>query len=132
MARTEEFDRGEIINAIWAAQGKVSVAAQRLNCDPSTIFGYANRYVTVKDAIDAARKSWDEKLLDAAEIKLYDEVLQGRAWAVKYALGTKGKDRGYVERQEWTGKDGGAIPIEHSWRAVVEAAKGEDDGIDNA
>jgi hypothetical protein len=108
MARNEEFDRSEIINAIWTAQGKVSVAAKRLGCDPSTIFAYANRYSTVQDAINGARRSWDEQLLDVAEIKLYEQVIDGRAWAVKYALATKGKDRGYVERQEigGAGKDG--------------------------
>ena len=132
MARKEELDRGEIINAIWAAQGKVSVAASRLGCDPSTLFNYANKYVTVQEAINGARQSWDEKLLDAAEVKLYEQVMDGRAWAVKYALGTKGKDRGYVERQEIGGAGkGGAIPIELSWRAIVEDAKSETGDDDN-
>lgn len=111
MARKEEFDREEMINAIWGAQGKVSVAAQAVGCTPETVFAYARKYATVKDAIDQARSTWDEKLLDAAEVKLYEQVLDGRPWAVKYTLATKGKARGYVERQEVSGPDGGALHV---------------------
>ena len=118
MARKEEFDREEIINAIWLAQGKVSIAAKRVGCDPATIFAYARRYTTVQEAIDGARRSWDEQLLDAAEVKLYEQIMDGRAWAVRYALSTKGKDRGYVERSEWTGANGGALDVKLSWPVI--------------
>jgi hypothetical protein len=50
-------------------------------------------------------------MVDIAELKLRQQVQDGEAWAVKYILSTKGKSRGYVERQEVTGKDGGAIVI---------------------
>jgi hypothetical protein len=117
MARTESLDRGDLINAIWAAQGKVSIVAQRLSVDASTVFVYARKYQTVREAIDGARKSWDEKLLDAAEVKLYEHIMDGKPWAVKYALSTKGKDRGYTERKEYSGP--GGLPIELVWPSTV-------------
>jgi hypothetical protein len=51
---------------------------------------------------------------DNAESALYSAVLGGEAWAVCFYLKTQAKDRGYVERQEMTGKDGGAIQQEHA------------------
>ena len=115
MARPEAIDREELISAIWAAQGKVTVAAQRLGCTVRTIYNYANKYATVQNAIDEARAMWDEKLVDLAELKLFQEVNDGNAWAIKYALSTKGKHRGYVERQEHTGADGGALNVVVRW-----------------
>ncbi|HPV08969.1 MAG TPA: hypothetical protein PLD57_18030 [Aggregatilineales bacterium] len=115
MARPEAIDREELISAIWAAQGKVTVAAQRLGCTVRTIYNYANKYATVQNAIDEARAMWDEKLVDLAELKLFQEVNDGSAWAIKYALSTKGKSRGYVERQEHTGADGGALNVVVRW-----------------
>lgn len=115
MARPEAIDREELISAIWAAQGKVTVAAQRLGCTVRTIYNYAEKYSTVRNAIDEARAMWDEKLVDLAELKLFQEVNDGSAWAIKYALSTKGKSRGYVERQEVTGADGGALNVVVRW-----------------
>ena len=115
MARPEAIDREELISAIWAAQGKVTVAAQRLGCTARTIYNYANKYATVQNALDEARATWDEKLVDLAELKLFQEVNDGSAWAIKYALSTKGKSRGYVERQEVTGADGGALNVVVRW-----------------
>ena len=115
MARTEAIDREKLINAIWAAQGKITVAAQRMGCTVRTIYNYANKYATVQNAIDEARAMWDEKLVDLAELKLFQEVNDGSAWAIKYALSTKGKSRGYVERQEVTGADGGALNVVVRW-----------------
>ncbi len=115
MARPEAINREELISAIWAAQGKVTVAAQRLGCTVRTIYNYANKYATVQNAIDEARAMWDEKLVDLAELKLFQEVNDGNAWAIKYALSTKGKSRGYVERQEVTGADGGALNVVVRW-----------------
>ena len=37
--------------------------------------------------------------------------IRDRSWAVQFRLRTKAKHRGYVERTEVTGKDGGDLPI---------------------
>jgi len=47
-----------------------------------------------------------EILLDFAEAKLYDQIKNGNTTAIIFFLKTRGKKRGYVERQEITGADG--------------------------
>jgi hypothetical protein len=44
--------------------------------------------------------------------------MNGEPWAVAMVLKTIGKSRGYVERQEVTGADGGKVQIEYvnDWR----------------
>src|SRR5688500_9680883 len=97
---TEVLDREKLIHEIWANKGKVGLVAQRLGVTTATIYNYAKQYSTVKNAIDAARDHADELLVDTAELKLHTSVLAGEAWAVRYTLGTKGRNRGYVERSE--------------------------------
>lgn len=109
MARTESIDRAELINTIWKARGKVSIVARAFGVSTVTIYAYAKRYATVQAALDDSRAHDDALRVDRAELKLDDAVEDGAAWAVKYTLSTKGKARGYVERQEVTGKDGGPI-----------------------
>lgn len=52
-----------------------------------------------------------EEALDLGEAALIASVVKREPWAVKYLLSTQGKGRGYVERQEVTGKDGGDITV---------------------
>jgi len=47
--------------------------------------------------------------LDFAESQLYQQIKQGNTTATIFFLKTKGKKRGYIERQELTGKDGQAL-----------------------
>ena len=43
--------------------------------------------------------------LDMAETQLYKQIQNGNTIATIFYLKTKGKKRGYVERQEWAGVD---------------------------
>jgi len=56
MARTEEYKAKEVADAIRAANGVVRQAATALGCDPSTVYRYADRYVTVERAMNDARQ----------------------------------------------------------------------------
>ena len=61
------------------------------------------------------QKAWDEAretMLDNAETELYEQVVGGNTTALIFFLKTQGKSRGYIERQEFTGKDGGAVQIQ--------------------
>lgn len=112
---TETLNREELINEIWKQKGKVSLVARSLGVATRTIYNYATRYATVQKAIDDARLDFDEFLCDTAEVGLQKATIDREAWAVKYVLSTKGKDRGYVERQEHTGEGGGPIQYELTW-----------------
>ena len=47
--------------------------------------------------------------LDFAESSLHKQIKEGNTTATIFFLKTKGKKRGYIERQEITGKDGQAL-----------------------
>lgn len=100
-----KFTTQQVIAAIRETKGLVTRAAARLGCDPKTIRSYAARYPTVAEALREER----EGMTDVAELALYNAILKGEPWAVSLYLKTQGKQRGYVERVETTGKDGGPI-----------------------
>jgi len=53
-----------------------------------------------------------EGLIDLAESKLLENIKSGKTNEILFYLKTKGKYRGYVERQEITGADGMPNKIE--------------------
>ncbi len=59
-------------------------------------------FPSVKNAVDEAR----ECVTDLAESQLYKKIAEGDLTAIIFYLKTRGKARGYVERQELTGRDG--------------------------
>ena len=67
------------------------------------------KYVGDRPALGQVALDQREARVDRAESKLDDAVGKGEAWAVKYTLGCLGKHRGYIERQEITGADGGPV-----------------------
>ena len=88
--------------------GNVSMVARTLNVSRTTLYNYINSHATVKQALDEAR----EKMVDNVESKLYSKALDGDTTSMIFFLKTQGKHRGYVERQEVTGADGGAIVVD--------------------
>jgi hypothetical protein len=105
--RKEKYTQKEMIDALTAAKGMVYVAARKLECSAQTVYTYAEKYPAVKEAMKQERGL----MVDIAEIALYKAVQNGEPWAVSLTLKTIGKDRGYTERQEITGADGGALEV---------------------
>ena len=91
-----KYSAEEVIAAVRANKGILTLAAKSLGCTRQTVHNYVNNYATVKDAVDEERDS----LIDMAEAKLFDQVRQGNMTAIIFTLKTIGKHRGYVERQE--------------------------------
>jgi predicted transcriptional regulator len=108
VAQPEKFTAEQIANALIEAKGFVSVAAKNLGCAPNTIRNYIKRYATCSQAVTDTR----EEMKDFAESKLFIEIKNGNITAIIFYLKTQAKDRGYVERQEHSGPDGGPIPIQ--------------------
>lgn len=104
----QRYTVAQVKQALEETKGLVYLAAQRLRCDPSTIHNYLNRHPSLQATLDAQRGA----LLDTAEAKLWASIQKGESWGISLALKTIGKSRGYVERTEVTGKDGG--PQEHA------------------
>ena len=87
--------------------GNVSMVARTLNVSRTTLYNYINSHSTVKQALSESR----EKMIDNVESKLYSKALDGDTTSMIFFLKTQGKHRGYVERQEVTGADGGAVMV---------------------
>ena len=94
--------------AIREMNGNLAAVARKLGVCRQTLYTYIERHPSVKDVVAESR----ETMLDNAESALYRAVLAGEAWAVCFFLKTQGKRRGYVERQEVTGADGGALVMQ--------------------
>jgi hypothetical protein len=96
MPRYEKYTVSQIVDAIRASSGLITVAARHLGCAPDTIRNYAKRHPTVRQVLKEER----EQVTDIAELALINAIQSGEAWAICFYLKTQGKDRGYVERQE--------------------------------
>jgi len=110
----EKYTTAQIIEALREKHGNMAAAARFLNCSRNTISRYIEQYPTVKSVADEER----ETLIDFAENQLFQQVKDGNITAIIFTLKTIGKSRGYVERQEVTGADGGKVQIEYvnDWR----------------
>jgi hypothetical protein len=107
-ARTKgwrQFTVDEVAAALEKSHGLVSFAARLLGCNRSTVYEYLNRHPHLRNIISDA----GEALLDKGELALEKAIDGNESWAVQFLLKTKGKKRGYVERQEHTGADGGPM-----------------------
>jgi hypothetical protein len=107
--------------ALEECRGMVFLASKRLGCSWNTMDARIKKSARLQ-AVVAAQSG---QVLDLAETKLYDAIAAGELGSIKFILSTKGKARGYVERQELTGGDGGPL----SWIGIVPPAPAEpDDG----
>lgn len=102
-----KLNKQKVIKALNETKGAVYLSAKRLGVSHTAIYDYINKY----DDIREVKEFYTEELNDIAELKLRQAVQNGEAWSIKYQLSTQGKARGYVERQEITGKDGNSIVV---------------------
>lgn len=92
-------------DALMNCHGNILRAAMVLKVTRRALYDFIERNPELNDVRTAARES----LLDVAEDQLASHIQQGEIRAITFYLKTQGKDRGYTERQEITGKDGGSI-----------------------
>lgn len=101
MNKTEQHKKA-IIEALEKSLGVVTSACKAVG------IGRTQFYNWLKDDIDFARQVNDIQniALDFAESQLHKQIKEGNTTATIFYLKTKGKKRGYIERQEITGADG--------------------------
>lgn len=104
MNKTEQHKRA-MIDALEKSLGVVTTACKNVG------IGRTTYYQWLQDDKDFANQVSDIQniALDFAESQLYKQIKEGSTVATIFFLKTKGKKRGYVERQEITGPNGGAI-----------------------
>lgn len=116
-APQDKFTPAQVIQALQLSGGVFSLAAEKLKCARSTVGYYVGRYKPVEEALEDI----SEELLDLGEAQLITFMRDKYFPAVCFYLKTKGKKRGYSERVEQTGADGG--PMDH--RHQIEDARSE-------
>lgn len=97
-----------VTEALKKTNANISLAAKSLGVNRSSLYRFIERSPDLKELITDERES----LVDIAESALKSAVVGKEAWAVCFTLKTIGKGRGYVERVEQTGANGGAIQIQ--------------------
>jgi hypothetical protein len=120
------FTAEQFIAAIPGTGGIVTAIARKVGCTWHT----AKKYVDEHPTVASAYQDECESILDLAEAKVISAIKGGDSQMIRYYLSTKGKRRGYSERHEITGAEGG--PLEMVWddgREVTPFASRPTDGL---
>lgn len=67
--------------------------------------------INKSEKLQQVRREVDEATLDFAESKLLELLNKGDKTAIIFYLKCKGKNRGYVERNEFVGRDGAPVQL---------------------
>lgn len=109
----KERRAAQIIAAIKESRGLLTLAAEKVGITYRTINNYTHEFPSVQQAVEEAA----ETQLDIAEDHLYNKIkdkdAEGDLTAIIFFLKTKGKGRGYIERNEVTGAEGGPVQVEN-------------------
>ena len=94
-----------LLKSLQQNMGNITLACHFSGCSRSTFYRYCEQDEQFKkDCEDIG-----EMAIDICEAELWKLIKDGNATAILFFLKTKGKTRGYIERQEVTGKDGKQI-----------------------
>lgn len=81
--------------AIYEARGYLSVVARKLGTTTRVVKRFVKDYEICKVAVEES----EDMILDFAEAKLIQKIKAGDIASIIFYLRTKGKDRGYTEKQ---------------------------------
>jgi hypothetical protein len=107
MAGANQYKAQQFIDAIPGTGGIITAIARKVGCAWHTVKKYIDTYATVQ----AAYQDECESILDLAEAKVISAIKNDDGQMIRYYLSTKGKRRGYSERHETSGPDGGPIGL---------------------
>jgi hypothetical protein len=88
--------KAAMLEALEVSLGIVSTAAKKANIDRTIHYDWLKSDPEYKAAVESIQES----VIDFAESHLYKLVKEGNPAATIFYLKTKGKKRGYIERQE--------------------------------
>lgn len=97
MAGKQRFTQQEMIDALTAARGLVSIASKRLGCSYDTVANYVRRYPKVR----AVARNFRDQMSDVAELKFWEAIQRGDPWAIAMQLKTQARERGYIEQVDF-------------------------------
>lgn len=96
MPNTSEHIKKQLLEALEKSLGVVTTACKNVGISRTTFYQYMKDDESFKDAVNEL----EEVALDFAESQLFKQIREGNTTATIFYLKTKGKKRGYIERQE--------------------------------
>ena len=96
MATKTNILKKNLIEALEKSLGIVTTACKKVGCNRSTFYKYYNTDQKFRDQVDELQNL----TLDVVESELHKQIKEGNTTATIFYLKTKGKKRGFVERQE--------------------------------
>ena len=96
MGAPKEYTEEEVLSAVKGSASIISTVAKNLGCT----WGTADKYIRMYPSCMEALSDECERVLDLAESKMIEHINKGDAQMIKYILSTKGKKRGYSEKQQ--------------------------------
>jgi hypothetical protein len=102
MNESRHIKKESILKALESSLGVVTVACKKADIPRSTYY----KWLKEDKDFALAVEDIENIALDFAESQLHSQIGDGNTSATIFYLKTKGKKRGYIERQEITGADG--------------------------
>jgi len=100
-----DINKKGMIDALTKSLGIVSHACTAVGISRETHYRWMRDDEEYKEAVDLI----GDMVIDFAESKLHSLIDKGDVASTIFYLKTKGKKRGYIERQEITGNEGQPI-----------------------
>jgi hypothetical protein len=94
--QTEHTKKDKMLKALEKSLGVVTTACKMAGVGRTTFYEWLDKDPDFKKAVD----DFKDVAIDTVESKLYDLIKEGNVTATIFYLKTKGKKRGYIERQE--------------------------------
>jgi hypothetical protein len=107
MDKTEQHKRA-MLDALEKSLGVVTAACKAVGIGRTTHYLWMQEDAEYKSAVDGL----SDVALDFAESQLHKQIKDGNSTATIFFLKTKGKKRGYIERQEVEVASGKMFQIE--------------------
>lgn len=98
----KEIKKNNIVDVFRKKGCNISATCSALNISRQTYYNWLKNDEELKREIEDST----EAVLDNVESKLLSAINDGNMTAIIFYLKTKGKKRGYIERQEITGAEG--------------------------
>lgn len=102
------YEELDVAVALITARGNYSTVARILGKSRRSVENFVLRNVDLRDL----QEDLEEEFIDEIEFLYRDDARNGDTNARKFFLTTKGRNRGYVTRNEASGPDGKPIEVE--------------------
>jgi hypothetical protein len=102
-----DINKKKVLEQLEKSLGVVTIACKNAGVDRSQFYVWLQKDKEFADSV----AELDNVALDFAESQLHKQIKDGVPSSTIFYLKTRGKKRGYIERQEITGKDGEPLAI---------------------